>query len=282
MNENKINWYPGHMAKTRRQLEDQIKRADLIIELCDARLPYSSRNPELIQMIQNRLHILILNKADLADDQATQQWLHFFQEQGIRTISLNSNRIQKNKILSLIQETTKDLVSRASERGIRITLKALVIGIPNVGKSTLINALRGAPIARTGDKPGVTKNNQWVHIHPYLDLMDSPGLLWPRLDDQTAARRLCYIGSIRDEVVDLEAMTIHLLDDLAETNPHRLEERFHIDLTTDIRGISLLEAVCKGRGWLKKGNICDYDRASHVIPDEFRSGLIGKISLELP
>ena len=282
MSENRINWYPGHMAKARRQLEEQLKRADLILELCDARLPYSSRNPELIRMIRNKQHLLILNKADLADDQSTQQWLRFFRNNGVQAVALSSNRLQKSRMLSLISDATKDLVAKAAERGIRTTVKAVVIGVPNVGKSTLINALRGTAVAKTGDRPGVTKNNQWVRIHPYLELMDSPGLLWPRLDDQAAARRLCYIGTIRDEVVDLESLTMFLLDDLAKAAPQRLEERFHVHLSSDLRGVSLLDAVCRGRGWLLKGNECDYERASHVVPDEFRSGQMGKITLEYP
>ena len=282
MSENRINWYPGHMAKARRQLEEQLKRADLVLELCDARLPYSSRNPELIRMIQRRQHLLILNKADLADDQATQRWLRFFRESGVQAVALNSARLQKDRMLSLISDATGELVAKAADRGIRATVRVVVIGVPNVGKSTLINALRGTAVAKTGDRPGVTKNHQWVRIHPYLELMDSPGLLWPRLDDQIAARRLCYIGTIRDEVLDLETLTMQLLDDLATSAPARLEERFRVQLTPELRGVALLDAVCRGRGWLLKGNACDYERASHVVPDEFRSGQMGKITLEFP
>ena len=281
MSETKINWYPGHMAKARRQLEEQVKKADLIIEVCDARLPHSSRNPELAGMIRQKRHLLILNKADLADDDATQTWLRFFREAGIQAAAINSTRMPKSKILSLIQKATEDMIAKASERGIRKTVKAMVVGVPNAGKSTLINGLKGASIAKTGDKPGVTKNTQWIRIHPYLELMDSPGLLWPRLDDQTAARRLCYIGTIRDEVIDLESLTICLLNDLAEAEPSCLEKRFRIE-NPELRGAELLDAACRGRGWLLKGNEYDYERACHIIPDEFRAGKLGKITLELP
>ena len=282
MNENRINWYPGHMAKARRVLEEQLSRTDLVIEVCDARLPYSSRNPDLIKMIRGNKHLLVLNKADLADDEATKQWLSYFREAvGLNALPVNSTRIQRNKLLSLIENETKDLIEKASSRGIRKTVKAMVIGVPNAGKSTLINSLKGSTAAKTGDRPGVTRNAQWVRIHPYLELMDSPGLLWPRLDDQDAARKLCYIGTIKDDIIDLESLTVSLLSDLADVKPDSLKKRFHIT-DTGLRGTDLLDAVCQGRGWLQKGNEYDYERASHVVPDEFRAGQLGKITLEYP
>ena len=282
MNENRINWYPGHMAKARRLLEEQLSRADLIIEVCDARLPYSSRNPDLIKMIHGKKHLLLLNKADLADDEATKSWLSFFRESsGLNAYAVNSTRIQRNKLLSLIENETKDLIEKAASRGVRKTVRAMVIGVPNAGKSTLINSLKGSAAAKTGDRPGVTKNTQWVRIHPYLELMDSPGLLWPRLDNQDAARKLCYIGTIKDDILDLESLTVSLLDDLSSVKPASLESRYHIT-DTGLRGTELLDAVCQGRGWLKKGNEYDYERASHVVPDEFRAGQLGKITLEFP
>ena len=282
MNDNRINWYPGHMAKARRVLEEQLSRSDLVIELCDARLPYSSRNPDLIKMIRGKKHLLILNKSDLANDEATGRWLSYFRQcGGLHAFAVCSNRIQKKRIVSLIEDEAKDLIENAAARGIRKTVRAMVIGVPNVGKSTFINSLKGSTAAKTGDRPGVTKNTQWIRIHPYLELMDSPGLLWPRLDDQKAARKLCYIGTIKDDVLDLESLTIHLLNDLADTNPGSLEKRYHVS-NPDLRGTDLLDAVCRGRGWLQKGNEYDYERASHVVPDEFRAGQLGNITLELP
>lgn len=282
MNENRINWYPGHMAKARRILEEQLSRTDLVIEVCDARLPYSSRNPDLIRMIRGKKHLLLLSKADLADDDATKRWLSFFRESsGLHAYAVNSTRIQRNKLLAVIENETKDLIEKAASRGIRKTVKAMVIGVPNAGKSTLINSLKGSTAAKTGDRPGVTKNAQWIRIHPYLELMDSPGLLWPRLDDQDAARKLCYIGTIKDDIIDLESLTVSLLNDIAAIKPASLESRYHIT-DTGLRGTELLDAVCKGRGWLQKGNEFDYERASHVVPDEFRAGQLGKITLEYP
>lgn len=276
-----INWYPGHMAKAKRLLADQIARTDLIIELCDARLPFSSRNPDLEKMIGNRNHILFLNKADLADPNMTEQWLKVFRAQGIPAWAITANNNRAKESIRRINEATAETVKKYAERGVRKGMKVMVIGVPNVGKSTYINHLHGSGITQTGDRPGVTKANQWVKIGPYLDLMDSPGLLWPRLDNQIAARRLCYIGSVKDDVVDLAMLTIHLLQDLIAVKPESVAERFHL-MDTTVRGAELLDAVCRGRGFLLKGGVPDYDRCCSVVLDEFRAGKLGRITLEAP
>ena len=276
-----INWYPGHMAKARRLLQDQIKRIDLIIEICDARLPYSSRNPEMASLAARKRHILLLNKSDLADPAMNREWLRVFREQGIDASLTDATRIRGKETISMIDRATKDIVGRALEKGVRKTVRAMIVGIPNVGKSTLINRLHGRSVAQIGDRPGVTKSNQWVRISPYLELLDTPGLLWPRFDDQEAARRLCYIGSVKDDVVDLAELTIHLLEDLCATVPENVMERFHIQ-DTGLRGIDLLDAACRGRGWLLKGAQYDYDRCCSVVLDEFRAGKLGRITLEKP
>lgn len=274
-----INWYPGHMAKAKRLLSDQISKCDLIIELCDARLPYSSRNPELMKMTAGKKHILFLNKADLADPAVTEQWLRYFRQQGIRAWQTTSNNSRVKETIRMINDATADIVQKYADRGVRKGMKAMVIGVPNVGKSTYINHLHGSGIAATGDKPGVTKSNQWVKIGPYLELLDTPGLLWPRLDDQLAARRLCYIGSVKDDVVDLPMLAIRLLQDIAEVRPDSLCERFHLE-DPQLKGVELLDAVCKGRGFLLKGGVSDYDRCCAVVLDEFRAGKLGRITLE--
>ncbi len=276
-----INWYPGHMAKARRQLEEQIRRVDLVIELCDARLPFSSRNPDLNSLTAGRKRILLMNKADLADPAMNDCWLKAFRTQEITVAACDMNRFRPKQITDMITEASRDKVEKAAEKGVRKTVRVMVTGVPNVGKSTFINRMHGGSIAQTGDRPGVTKGNQWVRIGPYLELLDTPGLLWPRLDDQTAARRLCYIGSVKDDVVDLYDLTIHLLDELAALREDQLREHFHLSVPVR-RGEELLEDVCRGRGFLLRGNQPDYDRCCSVVLDEFRSGKIGRITLESP
>ncbi len=276
-----INWYPGHMAKAKRQLADQLSRVDVVVELCDARLPYSSRNPDLDKLVSGKKRVLMLNKADLADAGATGVWLNCFRAQGIDAVSYSATGGKAKDAIAAIDRAAKEIVERAAQKGMRKTVRVMVVGVPNVGKSTFTNRLHGGNIAKTGDRPGVTRSNQWVRISPYLELLDTPGLLWPRLDDQVAARRLCYIGTVKDDVVDLAMLTIHLLEDMMAVKPQAVMERFKVKDAT-LRGEELLEAVCRGRGFLMKGGVCDYDRCCAVVLDEFRAGKLGRITLEHP
>jgi len=276
-----INWYPGHMAKAKRLLQEQIKRIDLILEVCDARLPYASRNPDLISLAGQKKHILLINKSDLADQSVNHEWLRYFRAHGTEAYLINSKLIRPKEITGLIESVAKNTVEKALQKGVRKTVRVMITGIPNVGKSTLINHVYGRTITQTGDRPGVTKSNQWVKISPYLELLDTPGLLWPRLNDQTGARRLCYIGCIKDDILNLSDLTIHLLEDLCDLIPDKMIERFHIR-DTSLKGIDLLDAVCIGRGWLLKGMQYDYDRCFRIVLDEFRAGKLGRISLERP
>lgn len=276
-----INWYPGHMAKAKRQLAQQLGRVDLVIELCDARLPHASRNPDLDRLVAGKTRVLLLNKADLADLNQTQAWLRLFRRQGLEAMAYVSTSGKVKEALALIDSAARAAVERAAEKGMRKTVRAMVVGVPNVGKSTFINRLHGGNIAKVGDRPGVTRANQWVKITPYLELMDTPGLLWPRLDDKRAAERLCYIGTVKDEVVDVAMLAIHLLEDLLAVCPANVAERFKLK-DTGLRGVELLEAVCRGRGFLMKGNVCDLDRGCAVVLDEFRAGKLGRITLEAP
>lgn len=276
-----INWYPGHMAKTLRLLREQTRKADLVIELCDARLPHSSRNPDLNRLIGGRKRLLLMNKADLADPDMSSRWLQEFRNEGLTASLIQARNLRTKDILTAIEEQTRDAVDRAAEKGVRKTVRIMVVGVPNVGKSTFINRINGASIAQTGDRPGVTRNNQWIKITPWLEMLDTPGMLWPRLDDQLAARRLCYIGTVKDEILNLDDLVLNLLNDIAEIRPESLQERFHVE-DTSARGLELIEAVCRGRGFLQKGGVCDYDRCCSVVLDEFRSGKLGRITLESP
>ena len=275
-----INWYPGHMARAKRLLSDQLSRVDVVIELCDARLPLSSRNPDLKRLTEKKERVLLLGKSDLADPARTSEWLNLFKRQGLSCMALDMNR-QAKAALALIEKAAKETVERSAQRGIKKTVRAMVVGVPNVGKSTLINRLHGGSIAKVGDMPGVTRANQWVKVTPYLELLDTPGLLWPRLDDPLAARRLAYIAAIRDEVLDTAQLAIQLLTDLIAVTPQTVQERFKIkDLS--LRGPDLLDAVCVGRGFLMKGGVYDTERACKVVLDEFRGGKLGRITLEAP
>ena len=276
-----INWYPGHMAKTKRLLQDQIRRIDLVIEICDARLPLSSRNPELRELAGHRKHLLFMNKSDLADPAMNSAWLRYFRSIGTEAYLTDAVKIHSKETIGIIDRSTREIVDKALDKGVRKTVRAMIAGIPNVGKSTLINRLYGRSVTRIGDRPGVTKSNQWVRISPYLELLDTPGLLWPKLDDQISARKLCYIGSVKDDVINQYELTIHLLEDLCGLVPDRVGERFHIQ-DTSLRGIELLDAVCVGRGWLLKGAQNDYDRCCSIVLDEFRAGRLGRITLEHP
>ena len=276
-----IQWYPGHMAKTKRLLQDQLKRVDLLIEICDARVPASSRNPDLDRLAGNKRHLLLINKTDLADPSVTARWQAYFRGKGMDVQATDFSRLRAKDALSMIEKPTREIVERAYEKGIRKTVRAMIVGIPNVGKSTLINRLYGKGITQTGDRPGVTRSNQWVRVSPYLELLDTPGLLWPRFDDQDAARKLCYIGSVKDDVVDLYDLAIHLLEDLCASAPAQVAERFRLQ-DPSLRGVELLDAACAGRGWLLKGGQYDYDRCCSVVLDEFRAGKVGRFSLEKP
>ena len=277
-----INWYPGHMAKARRMLEDNLKLIDVVVELVDARAPEASRNPDFDALFAGKARVLLLNKSDLADPATNKRWIAYYQRMGIEAAEIVSTGAgAKAQTVRLIERATAERVKRAEDKGVKKTVRALVAGIPNVGKSTLINCIAGEKRAQTGDKPGVTKGKQWVKITPHLELLDSPGLLCPKLEDQTLAAHLAYLGSINDEILNLEELAEQLLGTLRALVPEALTARYK-KLTADTPEGALLEAVARSRGFIVKGGEIDAERAARIVLDEFRAGKIARVSLEQP
>ena len=279
MNE-RINWYPGHMAKSRRLLQEQLRAVDAVIELCDARAPLATRNPDLERLTRGKARILVMNKADLADDNQTARWLEHFRGRGLTALRFNANGGKVRDILARIEAASKPALKRYAARGVRKTVRFMVIGIPNVGKSTFINRLHGSAIVKASDRPGVTRANQWVKIGPFLELLDTPGMLPPRMDDQDGARLLAYLGSIRDEIMDTEDLAGGLMALIRAQNPAALAARYKLPEDCPDAPHALLEAACKGRGWLLSGGRYDTARAAALVLDEFRAGKIGKLTIE--
>jgi ribosome biogenesis GTPase A len=275
-----INWYPGHMAKSRRLLQDQLRAVDAVIELCDARAPQATRNPDLGKLTQSKARILVLNKADLADDSQTARWLERFRGEGLTALRFNSNGGRVKEILGHIEAASKPALERYAARGVRKTIRFMVIGIPNVGKSTFINRLHGSAIVKASDRPGVTRSNQWVKLGPFLEILDTPGMLPPRMDDQQGARLLAYLGSIRDEIMDTEELAGGLMALLNDIAPTALAARYKLPADCGGSPHELLEGACRGRGWLLSGGRYDTARAAALVLDEFRAGRIGRITIE--
>ncbi len=275
-----ISWYPGHMAKARRLLLDQLKRIDAVIEICDARLPLSSRNPDLDSLVMNKPRVLLLNKMDLANPEATRSWLNYFESKGQSCLAIEMGK-RKQGILNAIVELTEARLARSQKKGITRSARAMVIGVPNVGKSTLINYLAGRSAFKVQDRPGITRAPQWITASPKLELLDTPGLLWPKLGDPVAARRLSYIAAVRDEVLDVFHLALALLDELMVIAPNGVISRYKLE-NTSLRGQALLEAICQNRGFLLRGGAYDLERGAVCVLDEFRAGLLGRVTLEMP
>ena len=272
-----INWYPGHMKKTRELIQENLKMVDAVIEVIDARIPISSRNPIIDELVKSKPRIIVLNKSDLADDKAVKDWAETFRRQGNKALAMNCMSGTGSKELfrllsSMEAEKNKDKVRQKPYR-------LMIVGVPNVGKSTFTNRINGASIARTGDRPGVTRSNQWVRITPYLELLDTPGLLWPNLSDQQDARALAFVGTINDNIMDQQMLAIRLMERLMEDHADALTTRFKLK-NNALRGVPLLEEACRCRGWLLPGGVCDTDRGAAVILDEFRAGKLGRITLQ--
>ena len=289
-----FQWYPGHMTKAKRMMQENIKLIDLVIELVDARVPMSSRNPDIDELGKNKARLILLNKADLADEKQTEEWIGYFRGKGYSAVKVNSRKGGGIKsIQGVIQEACKEKTERDRKRGIlNRPVRAMVVGIPNVGKSTFINSFAGKACAKTGNKPGVTKGKQWIRLNKGLELLDTPGILWPKFEDQAVGERLALIGSMNDEILNREEMALSLLVFIGENYPEALEKRYQLTLDTagadgDAQtslhsALALLEAVCKSRGCLKKGGEPEYEKGAALVLDDFRSGRLGRMTLELP
>lgn len=277
-----IQWYPGHMTKARRMIETQIKLVDLVVEIVDARIPSASRNPDFDPLFKTRARIIVLNKADLADRERTKEWLQYYRKNGWLAMAATSTTKRDVKtFLDLCAQAAEQKVAQWSRRGAHKTVRAMVAGIPNVGKSTFINALSGAARTATGDRPGVTRGKQWVNVSSHLELLDTPGLLWPKQEDPAAAQLLAYMGSINDEILDLEQLCGNLLQDLARLRPEAVKTRFKLD-DLSLPPHELLEMCSRKRGFLRAGGMVDIQRGARVILDEVRGGKLGPITLERP
>ena len=324
-----IQWYPGHMTKAKRAMKEDIKLIDLVIELVDARVPLGSRNPDIDELAKGKGRIVLLNKADLADDGCTERWIAWFKEQGIHALRINARSgMGMKQIQPLVQEACKEKIERDRRRGIKNRpVRTMVVGIPNVGKSTFINSFAGKACAKTGNKPGVTKGNQWIRLSKTLELLDTPGILWPKFEDPNVGLCLAFIGSINDEILDKEELAVELIKNMSGRYGKRLEERYgvtlgknttednehakeeKVDMETNVSTLSekdtmdvtskdtqkqsgesektkkaweILREIAKARSCLLKGNELDTKKAAGFLLDDFRSGKLGRVTLEVP
>jgi len=277
-----VQWYPGHMTKAKRMMQEDIKLIDLCIELLDARIPLSSRNPDIDELARGKSRLILLNKSDLADKRANEKWVSYFKELGFVVLLIDSkNRVGFKEIKSAIEEACKEKIERDRKRGIiNRPVRAMIVGIPNVGKSTFINSLCKKACTKTGNKPGVTKGKQWIKLDKNVELLDTPGILWPKFENENIGVNLAYIGSINDEIIDSVELSMNLIDFIRLEYPGNITTRFNIDEKND--SISILTDLGRARGCLKKKDEVDLEKASRLFIDDFRSGKIGKMTLELP
>ena len=279
-----VQWFPGHMAKTRRLIKESLNLVDGVVEIVDARIPVSSRNPELDSIIQKKPRIILLNKCDVADSQATSMWLKYFRDKGFYAAAVDCRTGKGlNSFDSLVKQALKSVIERNDAKGMNgKPLRLMVVGIPNTGKSSFINRMGKNAKAKVADKAGVTRQNQWFVVGNGIELLDTPGVLWPKFDDPEVGDKLAFIGSVKDEVTDKETLACRLLESLAATRPQAIEDRYKISGVAGLQGWEILEMIGKKRGFLIKGGEIDYERAAVIVADEFRGGKLGRITLELP
>ena len=277
-----FQWYPGHMTKAKRQMQEDIKLIDLVIEVIDARCPVSSRNPDINTLANGKLRLILLNKSDLADKAANKLWVDYFKEQGFYCVELDSRDRKKMKeVQATLDEVCAAKFEKDRKRGIKNRpVRAMVVGIPNVGKSTFINSFAGRAVAKTGNKPGVTKGKQWIKLNKSVELLDTPGILWPKFEDKTVGLHLAFIGSINDAIIESRELSMELVDFLKEKYSKVIFERYGAD--ENLINHEIISEIARKRNFVKKGSELDFDKACSVLIDEFRSGNLGNISLERP
>lgn len=273
-------WYPGHMTKAVRQMKEDIKLIDLIIELLDARIPISSRNPDIDSLGQNKARLVLLNKSDLADEEQNNKWIEYFKNKGIVALKINSKNKHGIKLINnAVNEACKEKIERNRKKGIlNRPIRAMVVGIPNVGKSTFINAYAGRNCAKTGNKPGVTKGKQWIRLNKTLELLDTPGILWPKFDDQQIGMNLAFIGSMNDNILDVTELAYQLIKMLKTLYPNVIKERYNIEDHDD--PLEVMYQIAEVRGCKLKGNQPDLEKTGKIVLDDFRSGKLGRITLD--
>ena len=278
-----IQWYPGHMTKTRRQMEQDLKQVDAVCEIMDARIPISSRNPDIDSICGNKPRMVILNRLDLADPDATARWAAHFKKQGIAAVATDcKSRKGISQFTPAVRQLLHEKIERDAAKGMTRALRIMIVGIPNVGKSTLINQISGRKGAKAENRPGVTRGKQWVIVDKDLLLMDTPGILWPKFEDPNVGMMLAYTGAVKDGVMDLEELACRLMELLWQRYPDMVRERYGIDCEPDIPGWQLLEAAGKKRGYLLARGEINTERMAKVLIDEFRGGKLGRLTLELP
>lgn len=277
-----FQWYPGHMTKAKRMMQENIKLIDLVIELVDARIPLSSRNPDIDELGKNKARLVLLNKADLAEDKWNDAWAEYFKKKGFSVVKVNSRKGGGIKsIQGVIREACAEKIERDRKRGIlNRPVRAMVVGIPNVGKSTFINTLAGKACAKTGNKPGVTKGKQWIRLNKQVELLDTPGILWPKFEDQEVGLKLAFIGSIKDEVLQTEELAAELIHFLRTAYPEVLADKYDIEMDED--DYVVLNRIAKSRNCIVRGNELDTEKAALLLLDDFRNGKLGRLTLEYP
>ena len=279
-----IQWYPGHMTKTRRRMVEDVKFVDMVAEVVDARIPISSRNPDIDSMVGDKPRMIIFNRADQADPAKTAQWKAWYKEKGYAVLETDAKTGKGiNQFSGVIKAALKEKIAQWRAKGqVGRPVRIMVVGVPNVGKSTFINKVAKRKSAKAGDRPGVTRGKQWVSVDSGLDLLDTPGILWPKFEDETTGMHLAFTGAVKDEVVDSEALAAALLELLRDRYPQSLEERYKLSVTPELAGWELLEQAARKRGMLVSGGEANTERMAHVLLDEFRGGKLGRFTLETP